>query len=349
MVLDNSVNTDMSTDDPKGAPAVKYRIPSVGAEYRTLDTDLPLEQPLIFYLDGSKAFYLPHEDTSDESTHNNPQSVLNTLTNKRIFQLISIRQGQSGMLHVPITFKDINGNVPMDGYLIRFEGRDGDGNIIYDDEGFNVTQANLGYIDWTPSAVISQSAGYFKNAHFVIENADRTKILTTLDFSIKVIANDVALPVVQEFYASEYVRLLGHIKEMETSADHQINYLLNAYAAIFASEIKQLDEHVQNEIDKVDATLKAGTDKVDGYISESKAKLNTLNTDIDTAQTRMDALEKKISDNDLITKAGLNTAVQLGINTGEIDVNINDVILDKDISEKVDFLTGIIEGSETSE
>lgn len=342
----NTVNTDMSSTDVNINPSVKYRIPSVGPEYRTLDTDLPMEQPLIFYLDGSKAFYLPHEDTSDESTHNMSRSVLDTLTNKRIFQMITIRQGQSGMLHIPISFKDIGGNVPMDNYLIRFEGRDADGNIILDDEGFNPTQASLGILDWTPSAVVSQSAGYFKNAHFVVENTDRTEILTTLDFSIKVIANDVALPVVQEFYASEYVRLLGHIKEMETSADHQINYLLNAYAAIVASELKKLEETVQAEITKLDQQLKDGSTKVDGFISDSKLKLDTLNSDIGIAQTRMDALDKKIGDDDLVTKAGLNTAVQLGINTGEINVNINDVILDKDISSKVDLLTGILEGSE---
>jgi len=343
--MESNVNTDMTSSDVQPDVGVKYRIPSVGAEYKTLDTDLPMEQPLTFYLDGSKAFYLPHEDTTDESTHNMPQSVLDTLTNKRIFQMITIRQGQSGMLHIPITFRNIDGNVPMESYLIRFEGRDADGNIIMDDEGFNPTQASLGFIDWTPSAVIAQSAGYYKNAHFVIENIDRTKILTTLDFSIKVIANDVALPVVQEFYASEYVRLLGHIKEMETSADHQINYLLNAYAAIIASELKQVDETMQAALTKLDQELKDGTGEVDGYISASKTKLDTLNNDIGTSQTRMDSLEKQITADGLVTKDGLNTAVQLGINTGQIVVNIDDVILDKDISSKVDLLTGIIEGS----
>lgn len=347
--MESNVNTDMTSSDVQPDVGVKYRIPSVGAEYKTLDTDLPMEQPLTFYLDGSKAFYLPHEDTTDESTHNMPQSVLDTLTNKRIFQMITIRQGQSGMLHIPITFRNIDGNVPMESYLIRFEGRDADGNIIMDDEGFNPTQASLGFIDWTPSAVIAQSAGYYKNAHFVIENIDRTKILTTLDFSIKVIANDVALPVVQEFYASEYVRLLGHIKEMETSADHQINYLLNAYAAIIASELKQVDETMQAALTKLDQELKDGTGKVDGFISESKTKLDTLNADIGTSQTRMDSLEKQITSDGLVTKDGLNTAVQLGINTGEIQVNINDVILDKDISSKIDLLTGIIERSSDSE
>jgi len=347
--MESNVNTDMSSADVQPDVGVKYRVPSVGAEYRTLDTDLPMEQPLIFYLDGSKAFYLPHEDTSDESTHNMPQSVLDTLTNKRIFQMITIRQGQSGMLHVPITFKNIDGNVPMDDYLIRFEGRDADGNIILDDEEFNPTQANLGFIDWTPSAVIAQSAGYYKNAHFVIENTDRTKILTTLDFSIKVIANDTAMPVVQEFYASEYVRLLAHIKEMETSADHQINYLLNAYAAIIASELKQVDDTMQQALTKLDQELKEGIGNVDTFVSQSKQKLDSLNGDIGTAQTRMDGLEKQINDDGLVTKAGLNTAVQLGINTGEIQVNINDVILDKDISSKIDLLTGIIERSSDSE
>lgn len=339
----DTVNTDpTNTNQETNVP--ELHIP-VGSQYSTLKTDIPLEQPMIFYLDGSKAFYLPHEDTDDEHIHNLPQGVVDTLTNKRIFQEISIRQGQSGMFKSPILFLTKNGPVDMTNCLIRFEGNDHAGAEIYDDEGFNCVQAKLGQIIWSPPAEVAQTPGYYKNCHFVIESPDRSKIYTTLDFSLNVIANDVAYPRAMAFYVSEYQRALFHIKEMQLSADHQLSYLLNAYAAIFASEIKQLNQHVQDEIDKVDAALKAGTDKVDGYISESKAKLNTLNTGIDTAQTRMDALEKKISDNDLITKAGLNTAVQLGINTGEIDVNINDVILDKDISSKVDILTGILEGS----
>lgn len=339
----DTVNTDpTNTNQETNVP--ELHIP-VGSQYSTLKTDIPLEQPMIFYLDGSKAFYLPHEDTDDEHIHNLPQGVVDTLTNKRIFQEISIRQGQSGMFKSPILFLTKNGPVDMTNCLIRFEGNDHAGAEIYDDEGFNRVQAKLGQIIWSPPAEVAQTAGYYKNCHFVIESPDRSKIYTTLDFSLNVIANDVAYPRAMAFYVSEYQRALFHIKEMQLSADHQLSYLLNAYAAIIADNLASVRQKMKEISDELDENLKAGTDKVDGYISESKAKLNTLNTDIDTGQARMDALEKKISDNGLITKAGLNTAVQLGINTGEIDVNINDVILDKDISSKVDILTGILEGS----
>ncbi|HIY92347.1 MAG TPA: phage baseplate upper protein [Candidatus Companilactobacillus pullicola] len=317
----------------------------VGSDYRTMKVDIPLEQPMIFYLDGSKDFYLPHESTDDEHIHNLPQGVVDTLTNKRIFQEISIRQGQSGMFNSPMLFLTKNGPVDMTNCLIRFEGTDAGGSAIFDDEGFNRVQANLGRITWSPAAEVAQTSGYYKNCHFVIESPDRSRIYTTLDFSLNVIANDIAYPRAMAFYVSEYTRALYHIKEMQQSADHQLSYLLNTYAAIIADNLAWVKKTMQDAIDELNKNLDAGNKSINTYISQSDEKLATLNTGIDTAQTRMDALDKKIGDDDLVTKAGLNTAVQLGINTGEIDVNINDVILDKDISSKVDLLTGIIEGS----
>jgi len=317
----------------------------VGSDYRTMKVDIPLEQPMIFYLDGSKDFYLPHESTDDEHIHNLPQGVVDTLTNKRIFQEISIHQGQSGMFNSPMLFLTKNGPVDMTNCLIRFEGTDAGGSAIFDDEGFNRVQANLGRITWSPAAEVAQTSGYYKNCHFVIESPDRSRIYTTLDFSLNVIANDIAYPRAMAFYVSEYTRALYHIKEMQQSADHQLSYLLNTYAAIIADNLAWVKKTMQDAIDELNKNLDAGNKSINTYISQSDEKLATLNTGIDTAQTRMDALDKKIGDDDLVTKAGLNTAVQLGINTGEIDVNINDVILDKDISSKVDLLTGIIEGS----
>lgn len=317
----------------------------VGSDYRTMKVDIPLEQPMIFYLDGSKDFYLPHESTDDEHIHNLPQGVVDTLTNKRIFQEISIRQGQSGMFNSPMLFLTKNGPVDMTNCLIRFEGTDAGGSAIFDDEGFNRVQANLGRITWSPAAEVAQTSGYYKNCHFVIESPDRSRIYTTLDFSLNVIANDIAYPRAMAFYVSEYTRALYHIKEMQQSADHQLSYLLNTYAAIIADNLAWVKKTMQDAIDELNKNLDAGNKSINTYISQSDEKLATLNTGIDTAQTRMDALDKKIGDDDLVTKAGLNTAVQLGINTGEIDVNINDVILDKYISSKVDILTGIIEGS----
>lgn len=336
--------TDVTSNTSQEPTVPELHVP-VGSDYRTMKVDIPLEQPMIFYLDGSKDFYLPHESTDDEHIHNLPQGVVDTLTNKRIFQEISIRQGQSGMFNSPMLFLTKNGPVDMTNCLIRFEGTDAGGSAIFDDEGFNRVQANLGRITWSPAAEVAQTSGYYKNCHFVIESPDRSRIYTTLDFSLNVIANDIAYPRAMAFYVSEYTRALYHIKEMQQSADHQLSYLLNTYAAIIADNLAWVKKTMQDAIDELNKNLDAGNKSINTYISQSDEKLATLNTGIDTAQTRMDALDKKIGDNDLVTKAGLNTAVQLGINTGEIDVNINDVILDKDISSKVDLLTGIIEGS----
>lgn len=341
----DTVNTDQSTNNTNQEPNIPELHVPVGSDYRTLNTDIPLEQPMIFYLDGSKAFYLPHEMTMDENTHLS-QSVVDTLTNKRIFQEISIRQGQSGMFHMPMKFmRSGSENMDMTNYLIRFEGEDSSGAKIYDDEGFNRVQANLGFIDWTPSAIIAQSPGYYKNAHFVIESPDRTKILTTLDFSICIIGNDVSYPRVLAFYASEYQRALFHIKEMQTSADHQLSYLLNAYAAIIANRLDAVEQHMEQVESELDDDLKNGNDKVDSFISVSKAKLDELNTGLTDSQTKMNALEKQIADDGLVTKADLYVDVQMGINNGQIDVNVNDSILDSTVSSKIDLLTGSLEGS----
>jgi hypothetical protein len=338
----DTVNTDPTNQE---ANIPELHIP-VGSQYSTLKTDIPLEQPMIFYLDGSKTFYLPHEDTDDEHIHNLPQGVVDTLTNKRIFQEISIRQGQSGMLKSPILFLTKNGPVDMTNCLIRFEGNDHAGAEIYDDEGFNRVQAKLGQIIWSPPAEVAQTPGYYKNCHFVIESPDRTKIYTTLDFSLNVIANDVSYPRAMAFYVSEYQRALFHIKEMQLSADHQLNYLLNSYAAIIADNLAWVKKTMQDAIDELNKNLDDGNKSINTYISQSNEKLATLNTSIGTAQTRMDGLAKQITGSNLVTTDNLYTDVQVGINTGKIDLNANDAILDKDISSKVDLLTSIIEGSE---
>lgn len=333
----DTVNTDpTNTNQEVNVP--ELHIP-VGSQYSTLKTDIPLEQPMIFYLDGSKTFYLPHEDTDDEHIHNLPQGVVDTLTNKRIFQEISIRQGQSGMFKSPILFLTKNGPVDMTNCLIRFEGNDHAGAEIYDDEGFNRVQAKLGQIIWSPPAEIAQTAGYYKNCHFVIESPDRSKIYTTLDFSLNVIANDVSYPRAMAFYVSEYQRALFHIKEMQLSADHQLSYLLNAYAAIIADNLASVRQKMKEISDELDENLKTGNDKIDGYVTENKEKIGTLNKSVDDAQTRMDGLTEQIKGSNLVTHDGLYSDVQLGINTGDIVLNMNDVILDPEIEKKIDAMS----------
>lgn len=327
------INTDSSQNMPPTSPELHY---PGGSEYRTLKTDIPLEQPMIFYLDGSQAFYLPHESTNDEHSHVLPQGVVDTLTNKRIFQEINIRQGQAGMFTAPILLVDKTGPVDMTGYMMRFEGRDSSEAEIFTDIGFNRVQANLGKITWSPEAVVAQSPGYYSNAHFVIETPDRSKILTTLDFSINVIANDVAFPRVMAFYCSEYQRALFHIKEMQTSAEHQLDYLNNMYSAIMADRISEMRITMNNALDELAADLNDGKNKIDGFISDSKAKLDQLNLGLTDANSRLDDLEKQIKADNLVTTDTLIDMVNKGIAAGQIIMDINDKISNQDTKDEVD-------------
>jgi hypothetical protein len=64
-----------------------------------------------------------------------------------------------------------------------------------------------------------------------------------------------------------------------------------------------------------------------------------LNKSVDDAQTRMDGLTEQIKGSNLVTHDGLYSDVQLGINTGDIVLNMNDVILDPKIEEKIDAMS----------
>lgn len=327
------INTDASQNIQPATPP--YRFPG-GVSYQNLNTDLPKSQPMMFYLDGSQTFYLPHEDTTDEDNHNRPQSVMKTLTDRRVFQEVAIRQNQAGMVEIPMFFIKYGFGHDMSDTLIHFEGRDASGAEIYSDIGFNIVQANLGKITWSPEAVVAQSPGYYTNCHFVIETPDRSRVLTTLDFSLNVIGNDVAYPKVLQFYSSEYERALFHIKEMQTSADHQLNYLQNMYAAIIADNLDRVNKTLQAALDDLATNLAAGKNKVDGFVSESKAKLDSLNTDITDAQIRMDALDKEIKGDNLVTFDNLSGLVTQGIADGSIQIDINDPITDPTIKQWID-------------
>ena len=226
--------------------------------------------------------------------------------------------------------------VDMTGYMIHFEGRDSSGAEIYSDIGFKRVQANLGKITWSPEAVVAQSAGYYTNCHFVIETPDRSRVLTTLDFSLNIIGNDVAYPKVLAFYSSEYQRALFHIKEMQTSADHQLNYLENMYAAIIADNLDLVQKTMQSALDDLARNLNDGKNKVDGFISESKAKLDSLNNDLLNAQIKMDDLAKQIHDKGIVTNETLPDLVTKAIADGLIQIDINDPITDPTLKTWVD-------------
>ncbi|APX72093.1 phage baseplate upper protein [Companilactobacillus allii] len=313
--------------------------------YEKLNTDIPLEQPLIFYLDNSKTFYLPHESTTDEDVHS-PQNVVNTLTKERIFEQVNIRQGQSGMQHINCLFLTKDGPVDLTNIVIRFAGKDASEAEISDDEIFDTTQASLGRLTWKPSAVISQVAGRYKTAHFVIENADRTKILTTLDFTINIIANDVSYPRALAFYMSEYQRALFHIKEMETNADKQLNYLLNFESVVISDSLNNLKIQVQESIDDANEKLKAGTDKVDQFISISNNKLTAVNASIDDAQKRMDGIDSQIKSNNILTNDTVIGTMQSALDSGQITINVDNLILDHVVSARIDELNDYITESE---
>jgi len=333
--------TDIGTPTDDGMSVMPPLMNPSGPNYEKLNIDIPLEQPLIFDLDNAKAFYLPHESTSDENTHT-PQGVVDTLTKERIYQQVNIRQGQSDMQIINMLFIKNGRQFDMSNTVLRFAGIDAGTAEISDDETFGKVQANLGRLTWRPSAVVAQTAGRYKTAHLVIENADRTKTLATLDFSLNIIANDVAYPRALAFYMSEYQRALFHIGQMQANADKQLNYLLNFEAAIVSDSLDRVATQIDDAIADADKKISDEMEKIDGFVSQSKSKLDSLNSDIGTAQDRMDKLDAQIKGDNLVTNDNLVPSVQTAINNGDIEFNINNLIFDQALSDRIDELSSLI-------
>lgn len=271
-----------------------------------INPDIPLVQPLTFYLDYSDAAYLQREMTADENTHQYPQTVIDTLTKYRLYQPAFIRQGAAGLYHYDLKFYQKGQPFDLTGNLIRFVGTDAAG--LYRDmiEGFDMTQANLGQVGWNPPSEVCVSAGRYKNAHFIIENADRTKALTTLDFTLEVIPNDIPMPEPATHYISEYERLLANFKEMQKTGDKQLSYIVAMFTTIASDNITRLNNQVNESIADSEAKIDAENEKADDGLQVLQKRFTTL-TD------QFNDLSEKINKADLVTKDDLNNAIDAAI------------------------------------
>lgn len=271
-----------------------------------INPDIPLVQPLTFYLDYSDAAYLEREMTADENTHQYPQTVIDTLTKYRLYQPAFIRQGAAGLYHYDLKFYSHGEPYDLTGNLIRFVGTDSAG--FYRDivDGFDMTQANLGQVGWNPPSQVAVSAGRYSNAHFIIENADRTKALTTLDFTLEVIPNDVPMPEAASHYISEYERILANFKVMQNTADKQLSYIVAMFTTIASDNITRLNAQVNKCIDDSEANLAAENKKV-------AENLTTLQGQFNNVSDQFTALSKKMDDADLINQSDLNKAIETAL------------------------------------
>jgi len=268
--------------------------------------DIPFVQPLTFYLDYSNASYMDREMTPDEHTHQYSQSVIDTITKYRVLQPANIKQGTAGLYKYELKFWDHGSPADLTGKMLRFIGTDADGFYRDSVDGFDTTQGNLGMINWSPNSEIAASAGRYKNAYFVIENADRTRALKTLDFTLEVIPNDVPIPKVAEHYISEYYRLLVQFSTMQRTGQRQLDYILGITSQVVNDNLDTINKQVNAQIDKNDTQLAEADKRVTDFLADLQIKFKTVSD-------QFDVLAKKIDEKDLATK-------------GDITIAINDVL-----------------------
>lgn len=305
--------------------------------------DIPLTQPLTFYVDKQEAFHLNRESTEDESEHIDPQALYNRNTTMRVLQPAFMRQGEANGYTFHIKFIDVNGDYDMTNKIIRFEGRNAKGNLITDDQGFDPTQANLGEYTWSPSPYVSFVAGDFTTAQFVIESPDHQHVYMTVEFTMKIIQNDVAFPPEFESWMSEYARGLYHMKEMQDADDKALAYLNNFYKIVINDRLKndsaKLKES-QDNADKMVQTVKESMDASQKVIDDFESGVNK---DYQALNDNFNVLNAKIAQDGLMTVGELPTNIANLISSGAIDVT--DKILNSDIKSKIEKMRGIINGS----
>lgn len=313
------------------------------AVYAPMRIDVPLLQPLRFVLGYSQAYYLPPEYTTDEQTHL-IEHFKDLITQGRTYQWIRMRQGDSSPYQFDIKIIDGKTGQPADlsnAKMFNFRGRDAQGKLIISEEGFNVDDAAQGHLVWSPPAVVSAHAGYYKTAQFIIESEDRLTTYATLDFSILIIGSDVAFP--PEFaypYVDEYKRILINFKQLQDNADSQVNYLVN-YAATVSDEIIQgliekTDDFIKQEKGHIETELASDQNQltnIESQITDGQKKLDVLKAGLQELTNKELAFEQKINDKGLVTKDEIQPLFYQAIKQMLVDGKIN---FDDDITNPED-------------
>lgn len=347
--------------------------------------NIPAIKPLFFCVDLAEGFHLPAQYTQDEHEHLGPNGIENILLNSREFQHAWLIQGTSSGNTFEINFLKSNknwggvslydlSNFDMDdstliNKLISFEGNDSTGSYVRSDEGFDGTQASLGVLSWQPEAAITQNAGHYQSAHFLIENPERTKVIQTLDFDLEIINNDVVIPEKHASYISELNRLLVNFDESIKSGQKQLAFYQSLYVGIMQNNIASLndtaDKAIKDMNDKADAAVKANQDKLDADTKDGQAKIDKLVADSNARKTEIDkslddletrqnqndtdiaANKKAIADNataaasnKVVTQDNVKTVIQDVIDNGDLMIGDSDAETDSKLDQMDKMLKG---------
>ncbi|GEO63046.1 hypothetical protein [Companilactobacillus nantensis] len=327
-------------------------------DYQTQKATIPLEQALFFCTNLAEGAYLPAQYTTDEDRHLLPQGWAQLVFEGRKMQHAWIKQGQTGNQIFDMQFMTPNGDWEdftqyvadtdtLKDSLISFVGTDAGGAYIRSDVGFNVTQATMGQLGWKPEPVIAQTPGHYKSAHFVIEDPDRTKAITTLDFDLEIIGSSEDLPVLPQyqFYISEFQRSLYAVKYLMDAGQDQLAYQAAMYTAIVKRKIdllqeqmadakKQLDDTIADGKTKIDTLVKDETKRVDDLIDATDAK--TKATEDSLSQLQVDITGKK-----LVTQDNVGAVIESLVDSGSLTIGTSDT----DLETQLQRIDNEIEGA----
>lgn len=326
-----------------------------------LGVNIPLMQPLFFCTDLGDASYLPGQYTQDENRHLGPLGLEDVLTNSRKLQHVVLIRGEASGQTFEINFlkansnwkglspfsldKFVNDDQTLINKIIKFDGYDSTGAWINTDEGFTTTQASLGILNWNPPAVVAQSPGHFKKARFLIESPDRNQLISTLDFDLEIIDNDVPVPEnYKQFYSSEFNRLLIHGNEIVQSGLKQQTYYNSLMVAIMQNNIsagnENIDQLVKSSQDKMNTTVQDGQNSVSQMVKSGEDGLTALQAKQSENDKKIDQQAKDIADQNIIKMTDAPTVIQKLVDDGTLNVGQSDADTDAKLSKINNELEG---------
>lgn len=291
--------------------------------YDKIEPDIPLEQPLLFNLQHSKAFYLPHSQTDDESDHITPQTIVNPATRARILPVAFLRQGESNSHEINMTILDGVKPADLSEYkMFSIRGYDSQWHLISTDENIDTTNANIGELHWKPEEAVALTAGKYHTIQLVIESEDRTTTAMTLDFDLHIIPNNVAFPRPMAFYISEMQRALFNIGQLTSSAYKNTSFMINFMEQVVRQALTDFKTSIDDAIadfTKQTSDMQTKVDGLNGNLDSLKGKETTYETDLNS---KLADLKSQMAQLDLVTQGTLKDDVLKLFANGDIDIPI---------------------------
>jgi len=319
------------TDDIKNTQAQNPQLPPLNYSdndadhqepYDKIQPDIPLEQPLLFNLQHSKAFYLPKSQTDDESDHISPQSIVNPATKARILPVAFLRQGEASSYEINMVVLDGAKPADLSEYkMFSIRGYDSQWHLISTDENIDTIDANNGELHWKPEEAVALTAGKYHTVQLVIESEDRTTVAMTLDFDLHIIPNNVAFPRPMAFYISEMQRALFNIGQLTGSAYKHTGFMINFMDQVVRAALADFKKSIYDAIADFTTQTKDMQSKVDtlgSNLDDLKTKEGKYETDLDA---KLADLKTQMNQLNLVTQATLKDDVIKLIDSGDIDVS----------------------------